>query len=70
MSYTFIKMGIGTTSLSWGAFFGLVKINIGGVILSLFKDLKNAILRANMHHPYASKLPFVKDNPRIGLSLS
>jgi hypothetical protein len=45
-------------------------MNVGGVILSLFKDLKNAILRANMHHLYASKLPFAMDNPRIGLFLS
>jgi hypothetical protein len=67
--YAFIKVGIGTSSLGRGAFFSRVKMNIGGDILS-FNDLENGILRGNTRHPYASKPPFAKDDPRLRLSLS
>jgi glutaredoxin len=63
ITYAFIKVGIGTSSLSRGAFFGNVKMNVGGDILS-FNDLENGILRANTRHPYANKPPFSPNDPR------
>jgi hypothetical protein len=70
ITYAFIKVGIGISSLGRGSFFSLVKMNIGGDILS-FNDLENGILRANTRHPYAArKPPFATDDPRTRLSLA
>lgn len=63
ITYAFIKMGIAASSLTRGAFYSHVKMNIGGSILS-FDDLENGVLRANTRHPYASKPPFGPDDPR------
>jgi hypothetical protein len=69
ITYAFIKVGIGTSSLGRGALFSLVKMNIVGDILS-FNDLKNGILRANTRHPCASKPLSITDDLRTRLSLA
>jgi len=68
VTYAFIKVGIGTTSLTRSAFFGKTKFNIGGLLFSL-NDLEHGVLRANARHPYAISPTFGKGDPRAKLAL-
>jgi hypothetical protein len=63
ISYAFIKMGVGTSTMSRAAFFSFIKMNIGGQLLS-FNDVENGILRSNTRHPYSTKPPFGPNDPR------
>lgn len=69
ITYAFVKMGIGTTSMGRGAFFSQVFVNVGGHLLS-FNDLEHGILRANKRHPYATRKTFDKNDSRRPLALS
>jgi hypothetical protein len=67
--YAFSKVGIGTTTLSRGAFFNSTSMNVGGHILS-FSELENGVLRGNRKAPYAFSLPFSSQkDPRLSLAL-
>jgi len=68
IKYAFMKVGIGTTSVSRNGFFGGVKMNIGGDIMS-FNELENGVLRANRKPPYSLSVPFSKNDPRFRLPM-
>jgi len=68
IKYAFIKVGIGRTSITRGAFFTGVKMNVGGHIIS-FSDLENGILRGNRKAPYSLYSPFSSDDKRIKMAM-
>ena len=49
IKYAFMKVGIGTTSVSRNGFFGGVKMNIGGDIMS-FNELENIENNVEVHY--------------------
>lgn len=63
IKYAFIKVGIGSSSMSRTAFFTTVKFNIGGHLYS-FQDIENGILRGNRRAPYSLLSPISKSDPR------
>ena len=66
IKYAFMKVGIGTTTVSRSTFFSGVMMNIGGDIMS-FSDLENGVLRGNRKPPHSFSVPFPKKDPRSRL---
>ena len=69
IKYAFMKVGIGTTNLSRYAFFGSVKMNLGGQLFS-FNELENGVIRSNRKPPYSLSVPFGKSDPRLPLAVA
>jgi len=69
IKYAFMKVGIGTTSYSRGAFFSIVKFNVGGNLFS-FQDLENGILRGNKRPVLGLKPQLSSNDPRSHLVLT
>ncbi|CAB9514610.1 Glutaredoxin 3 [Seminavis robusta] len=63
IKFAFMKVGIGSSSMSRSAFFTTIKFNVGGHLYS-FQDLENGILRGNARAPYALSTPISKSDPR------
>eukprot|EP00568_Trieres_chinensis_P004154 CAMPEP_0183294828 /NCGR_PEP_ID=MMETSP0160_2-20130417/2999_1 /TAXON_ID=2839 ORGANISM="Odontella Sinensis, Strain Grunow 1884" /NCGR_SAMPLE_ID=MMETSP0160_2 /ASSEMBLY_ACC=CAM_ASM_000250 /LENGTH=521 /DNA_ID=CAMNT_0025456199 /DNA_START=96 /DNA_END=1661 /DNA_ORIENTATION=+ len=66
--HAFIKVGIPTSTVQRGSFFGKVSYDIGGAVLT-FSELENGILRANAKAPYSLSRPFSSSDTRASLAV-